>query len=178
MVRHRSGDPQVYSRAYSPKDAGGRGEECFGPPNKRSASRSCGCAATAPRVILDSCAWIPVRTWDLMNCGCAGQNGMWVEVMQADRAGVVQPVSREWRNPALADRIRQLDGLRGLAVSMIVVQHYVAQTSPPPLSVALGRLQLFSGVDLFFVLSGSSLAAFCWSRRTAPTTSQHFMHAA
>ena len=79
---------------------------------------------------------------------------MRVEVMQADRAGVVQPVSGEWRNPALAGRIRQLDGLRGLAVSMIVVQHYVAQTSPPPLSVALGRLQLFSGVDLFFVLSG------------------------
>ena len=79
---------------------------------------------------------------------------MRVEVKQAHRAGASEPISNGWRNPALAGRIRQLDGLRGLAVSMIVVQHYVSQASSPPLSVALRRLQLFSGVDLFFVLSG------------------------
>lgn len=56
-------------------------------------------------------------------------------------------------------RIPQLDGLRGLAISMVIVWHYVilplrdqGSTSLHYL-IVLGRLT-WSGVDLFFVLSG------------------------
>jgi peptidoglycan/LPS O-acetylase OafA/YrhL len=61
-----------------------------------------------------------------------------------------------WRNSRLVGRIEELDGLRGLAVSMIVIQHYacdaVHSTHTPYLLVPF-RLA-WSGVDLFFVLSG------------------------
>jgi len=62
-------------------------------------------------------------------------------------------------NSALSGRIPELDGLRGAAISMILVHHYFLiplQPSPAtPLAYlqALGRLS-WSGVDLFFVLSG------------------------
>jgi peptidoglycan/LPS O-acetylase OafA/YrhL len=59
----------------------------------------------------------------------------------------------------LSGRIPELDGLRGAAIGMILLHHYFLipfQPSPAtPLAYlqALGRLS-WSGVDLFFVLSG------------------------
>jgi peptidoglycan/LPS O-acetylase OafA/YrhL len=59
----------------------------------------------------------------------------------------------------LSGRIPELDGLRGLAIGMILVHHYffilVQATPATPLAylLAVGRLS-WSGVDLFFVLSG------------------------
>ncbi len=56
-------------------------------------------------------------------------------------------------------RIPELDGLRGIAIGMVLVYHYFLLTAHPRLasllsrSLALGRLS-WSGVDLFFVLSG------------------------
>ncbi len=56
-------------------------------------------------------------------------------------------------------RLRELDGLRGLAILMVLIWHYVivpADTVPGSklaYLLALGRLT-WSGVDLFFVLSG------------------------
>jgi peptidoglycan/LPS O-acetylase OafA/YrhL len=69
------------------------------------------------------------------------------------------PVSETWRNPRLPGRIRELDGIRGLAILLVLVQHYVmdaAIISVPGWKshiLALFRLA-WSGVDLFFVLSG------------------------
>lgn len=68
--------------------------------------------------------------------------------------------SRQWRNPHLSGRIPGLDGVRGLAILLVVLWHYVSEHKTHygfhgqqsdflvPLNLA------WSGVDLFFVLSG------------------------
>jgi peptidoglycan/LPS O-acetylase OafA/YrhL len=62
-------------------------------------------------------------------------------------------------NSALSGRIPELDGLRGLAIGMVLLSHYFLtsiQSTPGSLAAYLlapGRLA-WSGVDLFFVLSG------------------------
>jgi len=63
-------------------------------------------------------------------------------------------------NPTLTTRrIPELDGLRGVAIGMVVIWHYfvtstIAQPATPLFYArALGRLT-WTGVDLFFVLSG------------------------
>jgi peptidoglycan/LPS O-acetylase OafA/YrhL len=61
--------------------------------------------------------------------------------------------------PNLSGRIPELDGLRGIAIGMVLIYHYfLVIIQVPPGSVAAyllatGRLT-WSGVDLFFVLSG------------------------
>lgn len=60
-------------------------------------------------------------------------------------------------NSALSGRIPELDGLRGVAIAMVLIAHFFEIVSRPgsPLSYALVPLRLtWSGVDLFFVLSG------------------------
>jgi peptidoglycan/LPS O-acetylase OafA/YrhL len=63
------------------------------------------------------------------------------------------------RIPDLGGRIPELDGLRGLAIGMVLLSHYFLtsiQSRPGSLVAYLlapGRLA-WSGVDLFFVLSG------------------------
>jgi peptidoglycan/LPS O-acetylase OafA/YrhL len=68
-------------------------------------------------------------------------------------------VSAAWQNPRLKGRIPELDGLRGLAILLVVFYHYVVLEVP----VIPGTWQSYflvpfrlswSGVDLFFVLSG------------------------
>jgi peptidoglycan/LPS O-acetylase OafA/YrhL len=63
-------------------------------------------------------------------------------------------------NPRLTGRIPELDGLRGLAILLVVIAHYIAYALPNGVSgawqayaLALFRLT-WTGVDLFFVLSG------------------------
>jgi len=56
-------------------------------------------------------------------------------------------------------RIPELDGLRGLAILLVITCHYIANSSHPPLGFVADRLITIlrlggSGVDLFFVLSG------------------------
>ena len=56
-----------------------------------------------------------------------------------------------------AERIPALDGLRGVAILLVLLRHSVAgtETSSPFWSAVLSPLRLtWSGVDLFFVLSG------------------------
>ena len=64
-----------------------------------------------------------------------------------------------WCNPRLCSRIQELDGLRGLAILLVLIEHYIRDAS----SVHLARWEswmcvpfrlAWSGVDLFFVLSG------------------------
>lgn len=81
-------------------------------------------------------------------------------------------------NPASAqprpERVPYLDGLRGLAVLLVVAGHYFHQpgTSLPPDS-GLGRLlhllgATWVGVDLFFVLSGFLLGGILMDHRASP----------
>src|SRR5271155_3009302 len=59
----------------------------------------------------------------------------------------------------LSGRIAELDGIRGLAIGMVLIYHYfliridVPVRSAAAYALSTGRLA-WSGVDLFFVLSG------------------------
>ena len=78
----------------------------------------------------------------------------------------------EWTNPRLKGRIPELDGVRGLAISLVIVCHYAAdsvhRTPGSPGSYLLKILTLsWSGVDLFFVLSGFLIGGILWDARGA-----------
>lgn len=72
----------------------------------------------------------------------------------------------------LRGRIPELDGLRGIAIGTVLIWHYLVFTTvavpATPLSYALvfGRLT-WSGVDLFFVLSGFLIGGILLDARTA-----------
>jgi peptidoglycan/LPS O-acetylase OafA/YrhL len=81
---------------------------------------------------------------------------------EAPRAasGGAMPDRPGWSNPKLQGRIPELDGIRGLAILLVLIFHYVFD-----LSVRYAKLDwqikfvqslrlCWSGVDLFFVLSG------------------------
>jgi peptidoglycan/LPS O-acetylase OafA/YrhL len=76
-----------------------------------------------------------------------------------------------WRNPRLAARIVELDGVRGLAVLLIVGFHYFVQSTEVSshwLGALLGPLHIMvSGVDLFFVLSGFLIGGILFDARFA-----------
>jgi peptidoglycan/LPS O-acetylase OafA/YrhL len=70
-------------------------------------------------------------------------------------------------------RIPELDGLRGLAILLVIVCHYVANAEHAPLGFwihrALSGLTIgWSGVDLFFVLSGFLIGGILVDVRSAP----------
>lgn len=68
-------------------------------------------------------------------------------------------MTQSWRNPRLVGRITELDGLRGLAIFLVLIEHYVWDSVHIAhvdwRSYALFPFRFaWSGVDLFFVLSG------------------------
>ena len=71
-------------------------------------------------------------------------------------------------------RIPELDGLRGIAIFLVLIYHFViipgglsvASASLPAYLVALGKLS-WSGVDLFFVLSGFLIGGILLDARTS-----------
>jgi len=70
-----------------------------------------------------------------------------------------QATLQRWENPRLAGRILELDGVRGLAILLVLLWHYVISVMPAPdhfwQKHLVSPLRLsWSGVDLFFVLSG------------------------
>lgn len=70
-------------------------------------------------------------------------------------------------------RIRELDGLRGLAIALVIIWHYLvnhAQAEPGSLAyVATRALSLsWAGVDLFFVLSGFLIGGILIDSRRRP----------
>src|SRR5438309_218918 len=69
-------------------------------------------------------------------------------------------------------RLTQLDGIRGLAILLILAWHFVAiqiQAEPGTLPWYLRRALglTWSGVDLFFVLSGFLIAGILLDQRNA-----------
>lgn len=62
------------------------------------------------------------------------------------------------RAASAKEHMPELDGLRGLAILMVFLFHYVAvkESDVPGLGIASAAVKsLWIGVDLFFVLSGS-----------------------
>jgi peptidoglycan/LPS O-acetylase OafA/YrhL len=79
----------------------------------------------------------------------------------------------EVNTPQIASgRIPQLDGLRGIAIAMVLVYHYagrMAGIQPQfPLLLALPINFGWSGVDLFFVLSGFLIGGILLDARQSP----------
>ncbi|MCX6955387.1 MAG: acyltransferase [Verrucomicrobia bacterium] len=71
-------------------------------------------------------------------------------------------------------RIAALDGLRGVAVLMVVAMHFYARVPTPDGSLAHLVLRSacnlgFAGVDLFFVLSGYFIGGILLDHRTSPS---------
>jgi peptidoglycan/LPS O-acetylase OafA/YrhL len=69
-------------------------------------------------------------------------------------------------------RLTQLDGVRGMAILMVIVWHYFVRQTDAGLgpAVAAGRSAMglmWSGVDLFFVLSGFLIAGILIDHRDA-----------
>jgi peptidoglycan/LPS O-acetylase OafA/YrhL len=79
--------------------------------------------------------------------------------------------------PDWSRRVPALDGLRGIAILLVLMGHCVfqMQTSSPFLSrvLALGKLS-WSGVDLFFVLSGFLIGGILLDARESPRYFQTF----
>jgi peptidoglycan/LPS O-acetylase OafA/YrhL len=80
---------------------------------------------------------------------------------------------------AVVGRIPELDGLRGIAIGMVVVHHYflqaiqTAQATPLSYLRATGRL-MWSGVDLFFVISGFLIGGILLDARESSNYFQVF----
>jgi peptidoglycan/LPS O-acetylase OafA/YrhL len=68
------------------------------------------------------------------------------------------------------EKIPEIDGLRALAILLVVLWHYVGASSEIGPASLLWKLTIFgrSGVDLFFVLSGFLITTILLRNRSAP----------
>jgi peptidoglycan/LPS O-acetylase OafA/YrhL len=73
-------------------------------------------------------------------------------------------------------RIPELDGLRGIAILLVLLYHYVSIPPGGPPAPLLGRLFSigWSGVDLFFVLSGFLIGGILLDVRESPNYFKSF----
>ncbi|HEY2820541.1 MAG TPA: acyltransferase, partial [Candidatus Acidoferrum sp.] len=83
------------------------------------------------------------------------------------------PESHRDEPPIRAERVPQLDGLRGLAILLVVICHYVANADHARLGYWPGHFLSaltvgWSGVDLFFVLSGFLIGGILLENRESP----------
>jgi len=74
---------------------------------------------------------------------------------------------------ASSTRVRYLDGLRGIAIGFVLIHHFVVPLlgnvpgSPGAYAAAILTLS-YSGVDLFFVLSGYLIGGILLDHRESP----------
>ncbi|MEP6714359.1 MAG: acyltransferase [Terriglobia bacterium] len=77
-----------------------------------------------------------------------------------------------WKNSRIAGRITEIDGLRGFAILLVLFYHYVTPIGAPRLPgwslVTQGSRMFWSGVDLFFVLSGFLIAGILLDSARSP----------
>src|SRR5262245_6216264 len=80
------------------------------------------------------------------------------------------------RAAAPHDRLPSLDGLRGIAIAMILAFHLFPQTGTSAVAKTMGSfcLALWSGVDLFFVLSGFLITGILVDHRDSPDLFRSF----
>jgi peptidoglycan/LPS O-acetylase OafA/YrhL len=84
-------------------------------------------------------------------------------------------VAQAARELLINRRIPSLDGVRGVAILMVLVWHYVACQVTTHSGKMIQELSLgWSGVDLFFVLSGFLIAGILIDHRSAPNYFQIF----
>ena len=79
----------------------------------------------------------------------------------------------------IADRIPELDGIRGVAILAVMLYHYASLTPGLPFHSLAYRAQAafrlgWSGVDLFFVLSGFLIGGILIGARNSPRYFQTF----
>src|SRR5712691_6831706 len=70
----------------------------------------------------------------------------------------------------IAERIPELDGLRGIAIFLVLGAHFINVTNGPRLAAYFQDLFLlgWAGVDLFFVLSGFLIGGILLDVRASP----------
>src|SRR5687768_14151075 len=81
------------------------------------------------------------------------------------------------RRPAFGGHLPALDGVRGLAILMVLLYHFVAQTTATNRFEAAVNWVLsygFLGVDLFFVLSGFLITGILYDSRRDPRYFRNF----
>ena len=81
---------------------------------------------------------------------------------------------KEWQNPKLSMRMVELDGIRGLAILLVVIWHLFGNNQIEGLRPGSWQAHLFlslsftwSGVDLFFVLSGFLIGGILYDARNS-----------
>ena len=77
-----------------------------------------------------------------------------------------------WINPRLQGRLPELDGVRGLAILLVLIWHFFSLTVDQPQGswqryVLLPFRLSWSGVDLFFVLSGFLIGGILYDARSS-----------
>jgi peptidoglycan/LPS O-acetylase OafA/YrhL len=98
--------------------------------------------------------------------------------MSGERAAVpAGPGASGPGNPAFGGHLRALDGVRGLAILVVLLFHFVAPTNPTS-TTDRAIAWLFSygalGVDLFFVLSGFLITGILYDSRNDPAFFRNF----
>jgi peptidoglycan/LPS O-acetylase OafA/YrhL len=79
-------------------------------------------------------------------------------LVPAAQRSLHERTSRNGVSPTAPEHVPELDGVRGLAILLVLVWHYVIDQSRGSLVARAGALT-WSGVDLFFVLSGFLLGS-------------------
>ena len=93
------------------------------------------------------------------------------------RAEPLSPPSGAPSDRLLARHIPALDGVRGLAILLVLIHHFCGGADP---GTALGRgwlgaaRGLWIGVDLFFVLSGFLITGILWDSKLSPNYFRNF----
>jgi len=86
---------------------------------------------------------------------------------------------RPLSNATPGERITGVDGLRGIAILLVLIHHFVELQLPREIGtwqayLAAGLGLTFSGVDLFFVISGFLIGGILMDNRDAPNFFQVF----